>query len=285
MTISDYFSMTKPRLAMLNIVAAISGILMSREAINIGESLLTTLFVSLLIAGAGALNCVMESEGDKWMSRTKARPLPSGRISLLGATLFGSSLVIFGLIGLYYKVNALTFWLGILSVVSYVFIYTPLKRKSHLAVYVGAIPGALPPVLGYTSVTNVFDIMAISLFLILFFWQIPHFLAISIYQAKDYEQGEIFVYPNVKGIKHTRFVMILFAVFTCVSGVLPYFVGFSNSIFLVAGLSLGLGFLYMNLKNIDNFIDNRDQLNSWAKKCFFASIIYLPLLFGFMIIF
>ena len=284
-TISDYFSMTKPRLAMLNIVAAVSGILMSREVINITGSLLTTVFISLLIAGAGALNCVMESEGDKWMERTKDRPLPSGRISLLGASIFGISLVLIGLCGLFLKVNPLTFWLGVVSVVSYVFMYTPMKRKSHLAVYVGAIPGALPPVLGYTSVTNRIDLMATSLFLILFFWQISHFLAISIYQSKDYEQGKILVYPNIRGIKHTRVVMILFAVLTCVSGVLPYFVGFSNSIFLIIGLVLGLGFLYMNLKNIDHILDKRDEINTWAKKCFFASIIYLPLLFGFMIIF
>ena len=283
--ISDYYSMTKPRLALLNIVAATSGILMSRVLVDSSYAFLSVVFISLLISGAGALNCVMEVEGDKLMERTMNRPLPSGRISVLGASIFGILLVLIGLLGLYLKVNALTFWLGILSVVSYVFMYTPMKRKSHLAVYVGAIPGALPPVLGYTSVTNNLDLMGITLFLILFFWQISHFLAISIYQSKDYAKGKIFVYPNIKGIDHTRIVMILFAALTCVAGIFPYFIGYSNSIFLIIGLLLGLGFLYINSKNIKNLINDVGEINHWAKKCFFASIIYLPLLFGFMIIF
>jgi len=284
-TISDYFSMTKPRLALLNIVAAASGFLMSRETIDISYCISSIFFISLLITGAGALNCAMEAEGDKWMERTKGRPVPSGRVSIFGASLFGGLLVIFGLVGLYINVNTLTFWLGVLSVVSYVFWYTPLKRKSHLAVYVGAIPGALPPVLGYTSVVNKLDLMAITLFFILFCWQISHFLAISIYQSKDYEKGKILVYPNIKGINHTRLVMIIFAALTCLSGVVPYLIGYSNLYFLVIGLVLGVGFLYINSKSIKGIINSSGEINKWAKKCFFASIIYLPLLFAFMIIF
>ena len=140
------------------------------------------------------------------------------------------------------RVNLLTFILGVISLVSYVLIYTPLKRKTHLAVYFGAIPGALPPVLGYASVTNNFDSMAISLFLMLFFWQIPHFLAISIYQSSDYEKGGVLVYPNVVGIKPTKLVMVIFSIFTCLSGLLPYFLGYSGLVFLALGLIAGTFF-------------------------------------------
>lgn len=276
--------MTKPRLAMLNIVAACSGVMITREPFS-RESFFSVLCIALLIAGAGVLNCVMETEGDKHMARTKLRPLPSGRISVPAAFVFGISFVFLGLCGLFFKVNTLTFGLGVISVVSYVLIYTPMKRKSYLAVYAGAVPGALPPVLGYVSVANRLDLISIVLFLTLFFWQISHFLAISIYQSKDYAKGKILVYPNIRGVQHTRFVMILFALLTGVSGVMPYFLGVANMTFLVLGSILGLAFLYINSKSINHILDNEIKINSWARKCFFASIIYLPLLFGFMIIF
>lgn len=243
------------------------------------------LYISTLIAGAAALNCVWEADGDKLMERTKDRAIATGRISIASGLFFGLSLTLVGLAGLYLRVNLLTFALGVLSVVSYVLVYTPLKRRTHLAVYAGAIPGALPPVLGYTSITNNLDLMAISLFAILFFWQIPHFLAISIYQSDDYAKGGVLVYPNVKNMKMTRFVMIFFAVLTCISGVLPYFLGQSGLIFLILGLALGLYFIYMNSTNINHILDKKPELDKWAKKCFFASIIYLPVLFGLMIVF
>ena len=282
--IADYISMTKPRLAMLNIIAVCSGVLVTRESFS-EQSFFSVLYVSLLIAGAGVLNCVMEKEGDKHMARTKSRPLPSGRISIPAAFVFGMSFISIGLCGLYFKVNILTFWLGVTSVISYVLIYTPMKRMTHLAVYAGAVPGALPPVLGYVSVANELDLISVVLFSTLFFWQISHFLAISIYQAKDYSKGKILVYPNIRGLKHTRFVMVLFALLTGFTGVMPYFLGVSNITFLVLGSILGVAFIYINSKNINHILDNETEVNKWARQCFFASIIYLPLLFGFMIIF
>ena len=270
---------------MLNIIAAGSGILMTRNIGRLEFHLESIFYISILIAGAAALNCVWEAEGDRLMDRTKNRAIATGRISVFSGLIFGVLLSLFGLSGLYLRVNLLTFFLGVLSVVSYVLIYTPLKRRTHLAVYAGAIPGALPPVLGYTSIMNELDPMAIALFAILFFWQIPHFLAISIYQSKDYEKGGVLVYPNVKSMKETRFVMVFFAVLTGASGVLPYFLGRSDLPFLILGLFSGLYFVYMNSTNINQIIDKKNELDKWAKKCFFASIIYLPVLFGLMIVF
>jgi heme o synthase len=278
-------SLTKPRLAMLNIIAAASGIMMTRMATFHSDHLETVFYIALLIAGAGALNCVWEFEGDKKMKRTRSRAIPSGRISVLSGAIFGIFLVLAGLFGLYFRVNLLTFNLGVLSVVSYLLIYTPLKRRTHLAVYAGAVPGALPPVLGYTSVVNELDPMALTLFAILFFWQIPHFLAISIYQSNDYKKGGILVYPNLTNMAVTQKVMIFFSILTCLSGALPFVLGYSGLIFLISGLLLGLYFIYMNSTKIMQFIDDKKNLDKWAKKCFFASIVYLPLLFVLMIVF
>ena len=281
----DYLSLTKPRLAMLNIIAAVSGILMTRSKFIPEQHFYSIFLISILIAGAGALNCAWEKEGDKLMARTKDRPLPAGRISVFGAVIFGLFLVLLGLYGLFLHINILTFLLGLLSVVSYVLVYTPLKRKSHYAVYAGAIPGALPPVLGYVSVTNTLDSMALTLFGILFFWQIPHFLAISIYQSEDYAEGGIKVYPNVKNVNVTRNLMIIFSVITAFFGILPYILGKSNIYFLITGSISGIAFIYINSKNISLIKNEKEKLNAWAKKCFVASIIYLPILFSLMIVF
>ena len=281
----DYLSLVKPRLALLNIIAAASGTLMTRGVYNLYTITNALVFISLLIGGAGALNCALEAESDSWMHRTKRRPIPAGRIKTSRALMFGAALIIIGLAGLLVQINFLTFILGILSVISYLLIYTPLKRKTHFAVYAGAVPGALPPVLGYTSITNNLDLMSASLFLILFCWQIPHFLAISIYQSKDYADGKIMVYPNVKGVEKTRIIMVVYAFLTCVFAGLPYFLGFSGLYFLIFGLVLGMGFIYINSKNISHILDKKVELDRWAKKCFFASIIYLPLLFGLMVVF
>ena len=270
---------------MLNIIAAVSGIIMSRNLGKLDQHIESVFYISALIAGAAALNCVWEHDSDKMMERTKSRPIAAGRISVLNGLLFGILLSSLGLVGLFFRVNTLTFTLGLISLLSYVVVYTPLKRKTHLAVYAGAIPGALPPVLGYTSVVNNFDPMAISLFLMLFFWQIPHFLAISIYQSVDYAKGGVLVYPNTTSIETTRKVMIFFSILTCLTGVLPFFLGLSGKVFLSLGLAAGIYFVYMNSTNITQIIDKKSDLDKWAKKCFFASIIYLPVLFGLMIVF
>jgi len=283
--ILDYFSLTKPRLASLNVIAAMSGILMSRSVNTLDFHFEVISYVAVLIAGAGALNCAWEVKSDLLMERTKMRAIPAGRISVASGVTFGLLLVCLGLIGLFFRVNTLSFLLGFISVLSYVLLYTPLKRKTHLAVYAGAIPGALPPVLGYTAVVGSFDSMAVTLFLILFFWQIPHFLAISIYQADDYQNGGIIVYPNAKGIEITKNRMVLFSYLTCLTSTIPYFLGFSNKLFLLLGLLLGIFFIYFNSTKITHILDSKIELHKWAKKCFFASIIYLPLLFGVMVVF
>ena len=159
---SDYLSLMKPRLAMLNVIAATSGILMTRKLGNFSYHLESIFYISTLIAGAAALNCVWEADGDKLMERTKDMAIATCRISIAACLFFGLLLTVIGLVGLYLRVNLLTFVLGVVSVISYVLVYTPLKRKTYLAVYAGAIPGALPPVLGYTSITNSLDLTAIS---------------------------------------------------------------------------------------------------------------------------
>lgn len=281
---SDLLEITKPRLGLLVMSTVFVGMMLAPQPIGFFKGLFGFTFTFLLVMGAAAFNCWMEKDVDALMDRTKDRPLPAGRMEPLVALSFSSVLMIGSILGLYYFVNELTAILGAISAVLYVFAYTPLKQKSVLALYVGAIPGALPPLMGWTIVMGKMTPLSWCLFAILFVWQLPHFLAISIYHAEDYGKAKIKVYPNSFGLGLTKWgIFLLTGLLAYVSlyawwydlGVTDYFGYFS--------LFLNVVFLAVALKVLMIPVVNKNLLKRWARIYFFGSIFYLPLLLGSMI--
>jgi protoheme IX farnesyltransferase len=203
-------------------VTALVGTLVAPEKIYFFKALLSFLLITMVVIGAAALNCYIEREGDAKMIRTKDRPLPAKRMQPKTALWFGVLLLIISIPSICVFINGLTGLLAFIAAALYLYAYTPMKRKSELAVYVGAIPGALPPVMGWTAVTGKIDLMAITLFLILFIWQLPHFLAISLYHAEDYDAAGIKVYPNLKrGLQITKIGIFFFTLLLFGTSLLP----------------------------------------------------------------
>jgi protoheme IX farnesyltransferase len=281
----DLISLAKPRLASLVMLTSLVGILLATKPVNFFTGLIGFISVFLVVAGGCALNCLIEIKVDSLMERTKDRPLPSGRMDPRTALIFGLLTSVIGLVFLFLFVNTVTALLAIIASTLYIFVYTPLKQKSVIALYVGAIPGAIPPVMGWTIVMGSMDLMAWFLFAFLFIWQIPHFMAISIYLAKDYGSAKIFVYPNEFGMKLTQLAILSF---TVVLGVVAYFPVWSN---LQPSLAFGRFSIFMStifvglaLRVFVIKYENTEELKYWAKAYFYGSIIYLPLILGALIV-
>jgi len=233
---------------------------------------------ALVACGASALNQLWEREHDARMRRTADRPLPSGRMQPETVLVFGGVCSMAGLIYLALAVNVLTSLIGAITLASYVFVYTPLKRVTWLNTAVGAIPGALPPVMGWTAVRNELTGEGWALFAILFFWQIPHFLAIAWMYRDEYEQAGFVMLPSVdpdgcrtgrQAVSHTWGLLIV--------SLLPFLFRQAGTVYLFGALALGILFL------ISAVLFSRQLTRPRARQLFFASILYLPLLLGLMV--
>ncbi len=284
--LSDVVDLTKPRLSLLVMVTAMVGALIAPDKINFFKALLAFFLITMVVIGAAALNCYIEREVDAKMNRTKDRPLPAQRMNPKTALIFGAVMIFVSVPALCVFINLTTGVLALIAAALYLYAYTPMKQKSELAVYVGAIPGAIPPVMGWTAVTGQIDIMAITLFLILFVWQLPHFLAISLYHADDYGAASIKVYPNLKrGITITKVGIFVFTGFLFVTSLLPSI--FSHASFIYTRAAFVLSGLFLVYSAFGFFIKKEDQAREreWARNYFYGSLFYLPLLLMALIFF
>ncbi len=280
---SDVISLTKPKLSLLVMVTVLVGVLVTSQSMNFFKVLLALVLIGMVVAGAATLNCYLEKDIDAKMERTKNRPLPSQRMAPLTALLIGLFLLGFSIPLIFIKINVATGFLAVVAALSYLYAYTPLKQKSLLAVFVGAIPGAIPPLMGRTTVLGEFDFMGLLLFAILYVWQIPHFFAISIYHREDYNHARIKIFPTLWGMKKTKFSMILLTVLLMLVSILPHFFLHASVNYYRVALALGLIFIFLSLqglKKIENIAEKQ-----WAQQYFWASIFYLPLLLVSMIYF
>ena len=209
------------------------------------------------------------------MNRTAERPLPSGLVGAEAALLLGGAFSVFGLLTLSAWVNLLVAVLGAVTLVTYLFVYTPLKRKSELNTIIGAIPGALPPLMGWAAARGEIDPMGWTLFGILFFWQVPHFMAIAWLYKDDYAKAGFVMLPNVddQGVRTGR-QAITHTVFLIIASLMPFTMKLFGTAYLIGALMLGVLFLIAAV----SFSSNMSRLS--ARRLFFASIIYLPLLLG-----
>ncbi len=275
----DYYELTKPRMNFLVVITTMVGYCMAGRDRHDWPLLLSAVIgTALTAAGASVLNQYIEREHDKKMPRTRNRPLPAGRLQPIEALAYGVALGITGVTVLTFFVNPLTAILGAITLLTYLFVYTPMKRFTSLNTVVGAIPGAIPPMMGWTAATGVLSIEAIALFAILFIWQMPHFLAIAIMYKNDYAAGGFVMLPNEDDDRLSMTVrqIIIYGLTMIPVSVVPSMVGLCGPIYFTIALLLGIAYLSYGV----SLAASRSRLD--ARKLFFASIIYLPLLLAAM---
>jgi protoheme IX farnesyltransferase len=279
--LSSYWSLTKPEVNFLITITAAAGFWMGAPASFAHfpwESLLHTLVGTILVAsGAATLNQLIELRFDGQMRRTARRPLVSRRIELSHALWFGISLAVIGAIYLAVATNALASLLAILTLLGYLFLYTPLKRKTPLCTFVGAFPGAAPPLIGWAAACGHLDGNAWLLFAIVFLWQFPHFMAIAWMYREDYMRAGYLVLPasESKG-RFVAWQSFVPTVGLFVLAVVPTILRESGIAYVAGALVFGGGFLYCSAR----FALQRSIASS--RRLLFASILYLPLLFGLL---
>lgn len=279
-TWSDYLHLTKPGITISNLMTAFAGLWLASEgSLNLKLAVLTLLGTAFVIASGAALNNYYDRELDLKMKRTKNRGLAAGRIHPRNALAIGIALLIAGLVVLAVFANPLAAVWGLIGHIFYVLIYTPLKRVTTLNTVIGGISGAVPPVIGWVAVTNSMDMGAWILFLILFLWQPPHFLALAMLKVEDYRAGSIPMLPVVKGFAETKRQMFLWAATLVPASLLLFFHG--NVGYLYLGTAIVLGIIYLVL--LFQGFNTKDDL-AWAKKLFGYSLIYLTTLSVMMII-
>ena len=272
---SSYVALTKPRITLFVVMTAFVGFVAGTKGSLSGMDaalLLHTLVGTALVAsGTSAFNQVWEKDLDGRMERTAARPLPSGRIPLAGAALFAGALSVVGLVELLLFTNGITAALAAFTLVSYVCVYTPMKTRSPASTIVGAIPGALPPLGGYTAAAGALGLPGLALFAILFVWQLPHFFAIGWRHRVDYAKAGVVILPVVDptGRSTARQTLLWTAVLLPVS-LLPSLVGTAGFAYAFGAFVLTLLFLASSFRFARDISDGR------ARSLFLASIGWLP---------
>ncbi len=274
-----FADLVKARLTLLVLLTTAVGFYLGEQGAVNGLLMFHALFgTALVAAGAAALNQLLEREYDAKMHRTASRPLPSGRLQPAAVAIFGGVCSVAGLIYLAVAVNLLTSVLGAVTSISYLFIYTPLKRISWVNTLVGAIPGALPPLMGWTAARNELSGEGWTLFAILAFWQIPHFMAIAWLYRDEYAKAGFVMLPNVDadGSRTAQYAvantLVLFLASLC-----PFLLKLNGPFYLVTAILVGGAYFWCSVRFARQLTARR------ARQLFLASIIYLPLLLVAMV--
>lgn len=274
----DFKEITKARLSISVVFSSIAGFFLgvaSWSDINWWVVLMLAIGGYCMVGASNVFNQILEKELDAKMDRTKNRPIPTGKISVNSALILGFILTILGL-WILYLINPKTAMFGAISIFLYVSVYTPLKTKTPLAVFVGAFPGAIPFMLGWVAATNHFGIEAGTLFIVQFFWQFPHFWAIGWFLFDDYKKAGFFMLPTGKKDKTTALQIILYTIWLIIASLLPAF-GFTGSLFIspistLIVLILGFWMLFYAFK----LYKNRDAQS--ARALMLVSVSYITIL-------
>jgi protoheme IX farnesyltransferase len=276
---SDLLQLSKPRLNALAVATTLGGYYMAGGSGGSVERLFHTIVgTALVAAGSSAFNQYYERYTDGLMRRTRLRPLPDGRMPPVDALVFAFGVAIVGLVQLALGVNLLAAGVALITLVSYVLMYTPLKRRTPFATVVGAVPGALPPLIGWAAVAGSIDAVALALFAIGFLWQMPHFLAIAWLYRTDYERAGFPLLPVIEpdGRSTGRQAVAYAAALVPVS-LAPTAFGLSGAVYFASAFALSSGFLFLAIR----FAATRSTAS--ARWLFFSSILYLPIIWAVMI--
>ena len=285
----DYIELTKPSITWLILMSTGIGYFYGLKSaptwweflrqVELWSLLHTILGTALIASGTAALNQWFEREADRKMRRTSHRPLPAGRISVRGALAFGVVLSVAGFLELWLGVNLLSGLVGAFTLASYLFVYTPLKQRTWWSTTIGAFPGAMPPVIGYAAAAGTLTRESWVLFAILFLWQFPHFYSIAWMYRDDYARAGIRMLPVVEPDgRSTARQIVLYGLALIPVSLAPALLGMSGRIYLAGALLLGLAFLYSGIQAaVERSIFR-------ARKVLLASVVYLPLIYGLMLI-
>ena len=275
-----FIELTKPRIAFMLVLTSAAGFYLGTKG-SFDFALFINAMIGILILafGVATLNQWMERSTDALMARTKNRPLPSTRLTPTEALVFGLVQCSVSEIYLYFLVNPLTAGLGLVVIVGYVLLYTPLKTRTSASTAIGAIPGAMPPLMGWTAAANEVTLGAWVLFVMLFLWQFPHFLAIAWMYKEQYAKAGILMLPVVEPAgRITARQIVLFAIMLVPASLAPFFLGVAGIVYLVGATLLGLWFLYESIAMA------RSRTVAKARRLLMVSVLYLPLIFGLLVL-
>lgn len=270
----DYLELSKSRIVLMVLITTAAGYLMGAPRVDAMQLLHALAGTALVAAGTNALNQYVEREHDAKMRRTRLRPLPDGRITPRAALVFSAAIAIIGTVYLGLAVNWLTAALGAVTLSSYIFVYTPLKRVSTICTIVGAVPGAIPPLMGWTAATGSLGLGGWIAFGILFLWQLPHFMAISWIYREDYDRAgfAMLATRDANGLATARqavfFAMLLLPV-SIAPSILGLFTGTAGAVYLILTLASGAAFIAAS------YGFYFDRTNRTAKRLFMVSNLYL----------
>ena len=270
----DLVALVKPRIMVMALLTAAGAMSLAPGTVALGRALLLLSGCGLIVGAANTLNMWLERDTDCLMSRTKNRPLPQQRLAPNTALWFGAiqgavALPVLSIVGV---VPAA---LGLVALLLYVGAYTPMKQRSHWAVWVGGVPGAMPALMGWTAATGRIELAGLAVFGVLFFWQIPHTHAIAIYRQREYDAAGMKTLPSTKGLTATRRAIHQFLLVQVAVSLLPFALGVAGIPYLVTASLLGVMVLVQGFAG--------DGSVKWARNLFLTSIVYLPVLFAVMV--
>jgi heme o synthase len=274
----DLVALVKPRIMVMALLTAAGAMSLAPGTVASAHALWLLAGTALIVGSANTLNMWLERDVDCLMSRTKNRPLPGGRLDATTALVFGA---LQGFIAL--PVLAVAGYipaaLGLLALILYVGAYTPMKQRSHWAVWLGAVPGAMPALMGWTFATGRIDLPGLAVFGVLFFWQIPHTHAIGIYRQREYDAAGLKTLPGTHGLPSARREILAFLVVQVAVSMLPAYLGVAGLPYLITAIVLGAMVL------VQAFMPAREPAvtSKWARNVFLTSLIYLPILFAVMV--
>jgi protoheme IX farnesyltransferase len=271
--------LSKPGVTRLVLVTTACGALAAPGRVDFVRLAVALVGTGLVVAGANALNMFLERDSDAFMTRTRGRPLPSGRLRPDDALLFGVGVAVAGLMLLAHFVSMAAVALAALALLSYVLVYTPLKRVTTAALYVGAVPGALPPAIGYAAMTGTLEWTGLFLFLILLVWQLPHFIAISVFRSQEYSNAGLKIVPVQYGLFSAKLHIVAFSLLLLAITLLPVMWGVGGVGYAAIAALSGVAYLAWAIRGFW-----ADPKGSWARSLFLASMPHLVLVMAALVI-
>jgi heme o synthase len=272
----DYVELVKPRITTLVLFTTGTGLFLAPHGLPARTVVLTIIGTVLIVAAANVLNMYLERDSDALMFRTRNRPLPAQRMDPAAALKLGLILAAISVPMLTFGVGPLPGLLASIALVSYVLLYTPMKRYSAAALLVGSLPGAIPPLIGWTAATEHLDLPGVLLFAVMFLWQVPHFLAITLFRKEEYARAGLVVQPNEPGGEQTaRMNIVRYSVALVAVSLLFVPIGAGHQLYFAVAVVAGLGFLAYGMLGL-----RQSAGVKWARTLFFLSIVYLPVVFG-----
>jgi heme o synthase len=279
-TLIAHVELTKPRITALVVFTTAAGLWLAPARPSLPVVLLTFVGTAMVVAAANVLNMYLEHDTDALMPRTRRRPLPSGRMQPRRALQFGLLLALVSIPLLTFGVGPLPGVLAAIALVGYVLLYTPMKRRTAAALLVGAVAGAMPPLIGWTAATGQFDLPGLLLFTVLFLWQVPHFLAISLLRGREYVRAGLVVQADCPaGERQARRNIVVYTLATIAVSLMFVPLSVGGTVYLVAALTSGALFLALGVQGL-----RADRSERWARREFLGSLAYLTVLLAVLLL-